>query len=678
MSERNDNDMNELLQAYEADKERRNVREDELQAAKDYLGVLLQEIESKNRELEEKKAEAGKLADALKKSEDEKQAEVKANEEAKESNRYKSIWIGIAIIEFLVVIALIISLFVVYDSLKNDNDGKSNDPNGTVQQDPDSQNVTATPAPVTGKNIEDLSAVVSQISSKLEDGFDCSIETIDGLEYLVFSSYGFKLGYKNEYYLNDTAHKKAIFFEKGDKRIVEPFEYDFEINPETLCPKWCNMNGTKMVVLTDYTGYGRIPDTFRIIDINDLTEYYGDNQKAKETLSNKILSLMKNVGFSDLPSGLAELPILFEFETSKASYKYGLTDSGYSEIGYNNESGTNNKDLVDISSEFRLEIGEEGISWTTVVKLGRKYYLGELKGDLLLGQGSVVVGNVKFGAYVNPNVEDPDMLGIIVPAESIPERYITINGYNSERYYVAINDKIPECTYDWSRLDTTDSNNWTYLDENGAKASIRGIDVSKYQGVIDWKKVAAAGVEFAIIRMGYRGMNEGTLEVDPYFEANMKGASEAGIKTGVYFFSQAITKEEAEEEAKFVLDAIDKYNVTYPVIFDTERVTTYNARANGLSYEQRTDMCIAFCDKVAAAGYTPMIYANTKYMIMGINLERLAKYDRWFAAYSSNITFPYSFQMFQYSESGSIPGIKGNVDLNISFVDYSKADDSNE
>jgi GH25 family lysozyme M1 (1,4-beta-N-acetylmuramidase) len=173
-------------------------------------------------------------------------------------------------------------------------------------------------------------------------------------------------------------------------------------------------------------------------------------------------------------------------------------------------------------------------------------------------------------------------------------------------------------------------------------------------------------------------MNEGTLELDPVFEKNMEGAAAAGIKTGVYFFSQAITKQEAEEEADFVLRAIEKYKVTYPVIFDTERVTTYNARANGLSYEDRTDMCITFCDRVAAAGYTPMIYANTKYMIMGVNLERLEKYDKWFAVYSDKITFPYDFQMLQYSESGSIPGIKGNVDLDISFVDYSKADDSNE
>ena len=678
MSENNEKDMNELLQAYEADKERRNVREDELQAAKDYLGVLLQEIESKNKELEEKKAEAGKLADALRKSETEKQAEVKANEEAKESNKYKSIWIGIAIIEFLVVIALIVSLFIVYDSLKKEYEGGKDNPEVSGSENPGDGSGTTTPAPVTGKNTENLAEVAASLSDSLAEGYKCGVETVDGLEYLVFSSDdGFRVGYRNEYYLNDTGHKKMIFIEKGNKRIFEPYEYDFEVNAATLCPKWCNMNGNKMAVLTDYTGYGRIPGQFRIIDVNDLTEYYGENERTKETIEKKIISLMKKAAFSELPSGLAEFPILFELETSKASYKYGLTDAGFSEIGYNDAEVTD-KDAVDISSEFRLEIGEEGISWITVVKLGNKYYLGELKGDFLLGQGSVVVGNVKFGAYVHPNVEDPDMQGIIVPLESIPERYVTVNGYNSERYYVPISDKVAECSYDWDRLDTSDSNNWVYLDENGAKASIRGIDVSKYQGTIDWKKVAEAGVEYAIIRLGYRGMNEGTLELDPVFEKNMEGAAAAGIKIGVYFFSQAITKEEAIEEATFVINAVDKYNITYPVIFDTERVATYNARANGLSYEDRTDMCITFCDRIAAAGYTPMIYANTKYMIMGIDLERLEKYDKWYAVYSDKITFPYNFQMLQYSESGSIPGIKGNVDLDISFVDYSKADDSNE
>ena len=673
MDEIKDKGMDELREAYEADRELRNVREDELQAAKDYLGVLLKEIEEKNKELDEKREEAGKLAAALKKSENEKQAEAEATAEAKESNKYKSVWIGIAIIEFLAIIAVLVSLFIVYGKLKSDYEEKlaevteeNSEPKEKVIIEP------VTPAPATEKYVENLSEIVSKLSGKLKDGFACRIDTIDGLEYLVFAKGDFKICYKNEYYKNDNDFRKTVIFEKGQKRIAEILNYDLNGNAEKLCPFMSKVNGIDLAVITDYTGFGTMPTTFRLIDPRNLTEYLGDDIK------NKISSLMK-ASFSNKQTGLSDTPILFELTTSKAAYKYGFTEAGYNEIGYNDAEIEVTVDPTDISSEFMMNFTDEGITWSTIVKLGRKYYLGELKGELSLGLGSVVINNAKFGAYVQPNVEDPAQLGIIIPSESIPERYVALNGYNSERYYVAVNDKIPECTYDWERLNTSDSNNWEYFDEDGNKVSIRGIDVSKYQGRIDWKMVADSGIEFAIIRLGYRGMNEGTLEMDPYFESNMKGAAENGIKTGVYFFSQATTKEEAEEEANYVLGVISRYNVSYPVVFDTERVTTFNARANGLSYSERTDMCIAFCDKIAKAGYTPMIYANTKYMIMGIDLERLAdKYEMWYAVYSDNISFPYNFQMLQYSDSGSIPGITGNVDLDISFVDYSKADDKND
>ena len=664
------NGLDELREAYEQDKERRNLREDELQAAKDYLGVLLKEIEEKNKELEEKRIEAGKLADALKKSETEKLAEAEATAEAKEVGRYKSIWIGIAIIEFLAIIAVVVSLFIVYGKVKSDYEQKIADlTKSDITNEPEITEVI-TPAPATDKYVNDLSVKAGEITPLLKDGFSCSVETIDSLEYLVFQKGDFKICYKNEYYIGENRFKKAVLLEKGDKRISESIDYDLKAGLEKLCPFMCKVNGNYLAVITDYTGFGSLPSRFRLVDVSSLAVYYGDDLKEK------IGSLMK-ASFSDKPTGLSEMPILLELITSKAQYKYGLTDSSFNEMGYV-ISENNDSEITDINSEFRFIFEEEGISWATVVKLGRNYYLGELKGELALGNGSVVVNNAKFGAYAQANVEDPDMLGVIIPAESIPERYVTIGGNNSERYYIAINDNIPECPYDWERLYTDDPNNWVYIDENGNKASVRGIDVSKYQGRIDWKKVSEAGVEFAIIRLGYRGMNEGTLEMDPYFEANIKGATENGIDVGVYFFSQAITKEEAVEEAKYVLAAVAPYNLTYPIIFDTEKVTTFDARANKLSMAERTDMCLAFCDKVAEEGYTPMIYANTKYMIMGIDLEKLQKYDKWYAVYSSNITFPYSFQMLQYSEKGSIPGITGEVDLDISFVDYSKTDDSND
>ena len=143
----------------------------------------------------------------------------------------------------------------------------------------------------------------------------------------------------------------------------------------------------------------------------------------------------------------------------------------------------------------------------------------------------------------------------------------------------------------------------------------------------------------------------------------------------MYFFSQAITVAEAVEEARMVLSNIEGYDITWPIIFDTEVVTTYNARANKLARDLRTDICIAFCDTIAAAGYRPMIYANTRWMILGIDLERLTQYDKWYAYYGTTFTFPYHYDMLQYSDTGKVPGVSGAVDLDISFIDYSKLKD---
>ena len=173
--------VDELREAYEQDKERRSLREDELQAAKDYLGVLLKEIEEKNKELDEKREEAGKLADALKKSETEKQAEAEATAEAKEVGRYKSIWIGIAIIEFLAIIAVVVSLFIVYGKVKSDYEKQIEELKSTEQQDVVPVTEAVTPAPATEKYIENLSVQVASLAGKLKDGFSCAVETIDGL-----------------------------------------------------------------------------------------------------------------------------------------------------------------------------------------------------------------------------------------------------------------------------------------------------------------------------------------------------------------------------------------------------------------------------------------------------------------------------------------------------------------
>ncbi|MCD7927556.1 MAG: glycoside hydrolase family 25 protein, partial [Oscillospiraceae bacterium] len=197
--------------------------------------------------------------------------------------------------------------------------------------------------------------------------------------------------------------------------------------------------------------------------------------------------------------------------------------------------------------------------------------------------------------------------------------------------------------------------------------SMVGVDVSKYQGTIDWDKVAASGVEFAIIRVGYRGYTAGTVCLDSQFYTNIEGALAAGLKVGVYFFSQAITVDESKEEAQFVLSAIQGYNVTFPVAFDWENIGTSSARTDNVSRSTLTAMANAFCSTVQAAGYQTSVYFYTDLGYMSYNLEALP-YSFWLCQYSTLPTFYYNFDMWQYSSTGTVPGISGNVDMNLYFI----------
>jgi len=206
--------------------------------------------------------------------------------------------------------------------------------------------------------------------------------------------------------------------------------------------------------------------------------------------------------------------------------------------------------------------------------------------------------------------------------------------------------------------------------ENGVVTSHKGIDVSKYQGEIDWEKVAADGVEYAFVRLGLRGYESGKLVLDDYFDDNMTNAASAGVKTGVYFFTQAITVEEAQEEAAFVIEHLAGHEVTCPVVFDVEMIVGGNGRANDLTMQERTDITIAFCEAVKAAGYTPMIYGNIKCFTKLLDLTQLEAYEKWYAFYDDYLYFPYALSVWQYSEKGTVDGIGEEVDLNISFQEW--------
>lgn len=198
-----------------------------------------------------------------------------------------------------------------------------------------------------------------------------------------------------------------------------------------------------------------------------------------------------------------------------------------------------------------------------------------------------------------------------------------------------------------------------------------GVDVSAHQGEIDWQAVKEAGVDFAMIRVGYRGYDLGGTYVDEYFEANMEGALAAGLEVGVYFYSQAISVEEALEEAELVLEAIEGYDLTYPVVFDWECIGEV-ARTWNLSARTVTECTIAFCDAVEKAGYIPAFYFNQSMSHSTFRLRELQQYDFWLAQYSDAMTFRYDVDMWQYTNEGTVPGIDVAVDLNLSFRDYER------
>ena len=236
-----------------------------------------------------------------------------------------------------------------------------------------------------------------------------------------------------------------------------------------------------------------------------------------------------------------------------------------------------------------------------------------------------------FGSRVLPRLED-----------------VPVNGYEAEDF--AIDDK--------GRV--------VYL----AGETEAGIDVSEWQGDIDWQAVAADGIQFAFVRLGYRGNTQGKLVLDSKYKQNMAGARAAGLKLGVYLYSQAITPEEAIEEADFILDNLGDYDLDYPIAFDWETAGTTDARTNGLGKKTLTDCAIAFCQRIAQAGYKPVIYIYSDLAYTRYDLDRLTDYEWWYAGYSNAPEFYYDFRTWQYTSSGQVNGIKGNTDMNLCFRPY--------
>lgn len=198
-------------------------------------------------------------------------------------------------------------------------------------------------------------------------------------------------------------------------------------------------------------------------------------------------------------------------------------------------------------------------------------------------------------------------------------------------------------------------------------SGVLGIDVSKHNGTIDWAAVKNSGVSYVIIRCGYRGSTTGALIEDPKFKSNIKGAQAAGLKVGIYFFTQAINEAEAVEEASMVLQLIKPYAISYPVYLDVE---SSGGRADGISKDVRTAVCKAFCATIANSGYTSGIYANKTWLNEKISPSALGGHKIWLAQYAAAPTYNGPYHMWQYSSKGSVSGISGRVDMNLSYLGY--------
>ena len=247
-------------------------------------------------------------------------------------------------------------------------------------------------------------------------------------------------------------------------------------------------------------------------------------------------------------------------------------------------------------------------------------------------------------------------------------KHVKITYKDGSEEWITINDKIEKNNYDFTNL-VESGGKYRYMSD-GKNISFIGIDVSRYQKDIDFKRIKEQGIDFVMIRVGARGYKNGTLTMDEYFENNLNSALEAGLDVGVYFFSQAINVQEAEEEANIVLASIAEKKITYPIAFDMEYIENDTSRIDTLTKEEKTLVTAAFVNKIKEAGYRPMIYGNKEWLLKRIDISQFTTSSFWLSQDDEYPDYPYKYDIWQYTTEGELYGIDGAVDMDICFVDY--------
>lgn len=299
-------------------------------------------------------------------------------------------------------------------------------------------------------------------------------------------------------------------------------------------------------------------------------------------------------------------------------------------------------------------------------------------------QTQTMTCEVTVSDYTEDKTQLKDMSGNLLYADSNATRIATQKDYVDAEIFYTNPKYIGWQTFDgnlyYFKEDYTPATGRQIIDgrsydfyDNGimvVKEQTTGIDVSKWQGTIDWKAVADSGVDFAIIRCAYRGSDSGVIVEDPCFKKNIAGATKYGIRVGVYFFSQAITEAEAVEEASTAISLVSGYNLDYPIFIDSEESGSSNGRADKLSKTKRTAIVKAFCETVKNAGYKPGVYASTSWYNDNLYASQLDSYCIWVAQYKSECTYTGRYDIWQYTRRGKIAGIKEKVDMDICYTKF--------
>ncbi|MBQ6661300.1 MAG: glycoside hydrolase family 25 protein [Lachnospiraceae bacterium] len=563
----------------------------------------------------------------------------------------KQLWMILTFVTATILLTLCIVFFI---SSRNRNNGGKEPENGTTE--------TGTKY----RLCEDVESKIAEFNSK-NGTYVATKRTILDAEYVAFSYGGssnpeFTLLYRNEYSsVNEATKSEYSCWMEASQTISYSVPYTLQDDWSLLTPEPTMINGTKYIFFVQTKNDG----TTSVVVLEPGMMNAGREQNVYDAVRNWFgLSIGNNV--NPLAENSNETIIL----TTGHGNQYTFSASEEVRELVRNMGGH----ALACGQHFSCEFTDDGIVVTSLLYVKEGEYYGVVTATLAPVQATLKVVDATVGAYVSFNYNDMDFNGINTPSIDYIENPVSIGNGSGEKLFLPEYKRVAKQTLNFDDDHYwKDSAGFRYFGNDERQIISRmGVDVSEHDGKIDWKKMKDAGISFAIVRVGYRGPGEGTLEADKNARDNIEGALENGLDVGVYFCTQAITEAEGIAEAEFVLDFIKDYDINWPIVFDTEKWDPKNypsladgPRGNRISRDQRTAVTKAFLDRIAAAGYQAMVYTSINWSILNINRDELAEYPFWLASYTDKVTYRYDFNIWQYTSEGKVNGLTCKFDLNV-------------